>query len=222
MKHFPLFIAFFTFVFFLARATNRETKVVIHDTVTINVDTLKDVKGKRALFIGDSHTSAYGWGWQDMLCNQTGMVCINKAVGGKTTVWMVGEMNKYKYGEYDYCFIYGGANDAANSSITVKRVFKNIQRMVDTAHKFNMIPIVIIGTDPRVTFKSTNPKYKNYVSKKVEIQRYLQDSIKNAIIVDTRFIPLSDCADWICHMKKSGHAKTANAVIETLKLKTIQ
>jgi len=214
------FVCVFCFEFGQSFAYKQKDTCVYIDTVVI--DTPLNVVGKKALFIGDSHTSAYGWGWQDMLCNQTGMICINTAVGGKTTIWMVSVMEKYKYKEFDYCFIYGGANDAANSSIPVKRVIQNIQRMVDTAHVFNMIPVVIIGTDPRITFTSRDYKYRNYVSKKVEIQKYLQDSINNAIIVDTRFIPRSDCADWICHMKRSGHKKTADEVIKTLNLKTIK
>ena len=44
------------------------------DTAVIvrSVDTVVSVKGKKVLFIGDSHT-AYSNGWQDRLCRRTGM-----------------------------------------------------------------------------------------------------------------------------------------------------
>ncbi len=64
-----------------------------------------NVKGEKALFIGDSHTSAYGWGWQDMLCQKTGMKLKNTAVVGKQTNWMAGRLRYFADTSYSYCFI---------------------------------------------------------------------------------------------------------------------
>ena len=46
------------------------------------------------------------------------------------------------------------------------------------------------------------------------------DSIKNAIVIDTRVVSRSDCGDWTCHMKPSGHKKIANVVIGKMTFKT--
>jgi ribonuclease BN (tRNA processing enzyme) len=43
-------------------------------------DTVVSVKGKKVLYIGDSHTT-YAYGWQDRLCRRTGMTYLNTAVG---------------------------------------------------------------------------------------------------------------------------------------------
>jgi len=75
---------------------------------TVKQDTVVSVKGKKALFIGDSHSAA-DYGWQHQLCKKTKMTYLNTAVGGKQTAWMV-EQARAKVTEYfDYCFIYGGA-----------------------------------------------------------------------------------------------------------------
>ena len=185
----------------------------------IGLDTVLSVEGMKSLFIGDSHTSGYGWGWQDILCKKTGMTLLNTAVGGKRTDWMIKQLNIHKRKGFDYCFIYGGANDCA-SSVSPRTAFMNIQKMVDTCLSNNMIPVVITGTDPNVTFTGKSPEWKDYVRKKTEFQNYLVDSLQRATVVDTRFIPRSDCADFVCHMNIQGHRKTANAVIETLNFKT--
>lgn len=189
--------------------------VVVDTVVPVVYDTVLDVQGKKALFIGDSHTSGYGWGWQDIMCKKTKMTFLNTAVGGKRTSWMITKLEQQKKGGWDYCFIYGGANDCA-SMVTPETAFNNIQKMVDTCIAYNIKPIVITGTDPNVTFTGKAPEWKDYVWKKTKFQNYLVDSLKRAVVVDTRFIPRSDCADFVCHMKLSGHRKTADTVISTM------
>ena len=65
---------------------------------TIKQDTVVSVKGKKALFIGDSHSAA-DYGWQHQVCKKTGMTYLNTAVGGKQTAWMLQEA-KLKVTEY--------------------------------------------------------------------------------------------------------------------------
>ena len=65
---------------------------------TIKQDTVISVKGKKALFIGDSHSAA-DYGWQHQVCKKTGMTYLNTAVGGKQTAWMLQEA-KLKVTEY--------------------------------------------------------------------------------------------------------------------------
>jgi lysophospholipase L1-like esterase len=79
------------------------------------------------LFIGDSHTANHGYGWQVQLCQATGLIQNNISVGGKTTGWMLTQANLNVNPNYDYCFIYGGANDMYNSHISAANAFNNIQ-----------------------------------------------------------------------------------------------
>ena len=76
------------------------------DTLVIvkPADTVVSVRGKKVLFIGDSHT-AYSNGWQDRLCRRTGMTYLNTSVGGKTTTWMKGIASSSIHSGLNYCFI---------------------------------------------------------------------------------------------------------------------
>ena len=51
----------------------------------IGLDTVISVRGKKALFIGDSHTANHANGWQVLVCKQTGMKMKNVSESGKTT-----------------------------------------------------------------------------------------------------------------------------------------
>ena len=42
--------------------SSKDTTVIV--TPVLGLDTIVDVKGKKSLFIGDSQTSGYGWGWK--------------------------------------------------------------------------------------------------------------------------------------------------------------
>ena len=75
------------------------------------LDTVVSVRGKKALFIGDSHTANHDWGWQVIVCKKTGLILNNTAVIGKHLPWMVNVANMGVTKNFDYCFIYGGAND---------------------------------------------------------------------------------------------------------------
>lgn len=227
MKRLELLITLLALVSVVVLASMNNARTIVDKVDTTHLDTIVpvvedtivDVNGKRSLFIGDSHTSGYGWGWQDILCKKTKMTFLNTAVPGKRTAWMIGQLNLHKKKGWDYCFIYGGANDAA-SMVSPETAFRNIQKMVDTCNHYGIQPVVIIGTDPNITFTGKAPEWKDYVWKKTKLQKYMMDSTRNAILVDTRFIPRSDCADFVCHMKLSGHRKTAEKVIEVMKFKT--
>ena len=101
------------------------TPTIIKDTTPI----VFSVRGKKALFIGDSHTAA-DYGWQHQVCKKTGMSYLNTAVGGKQTFWMLEVANASITEYFDYCFIYGGANDMAGNRPPMKSV-KNIQKIVN-------------------------------------------------------------------------------------------
>ena len=186
-----------------------------------SVDTVVSVKGKKVLFIGDSHT-AYSNGWQDRLCRRTGMTYLNTAVGGKQTQWMVGEARQKITNYFDYCFIYGGANDMAGNRSPMKSV-KNIQTIVNLCNKVQVKPIVVTGFDP-VTCIDVRGRdvYRGYPQRYAKFQQLLVDSIKGATVVKTHYISRTDCGDFLCHMAASGHRKMADSIIKAMKFKTIK
>ena len=196
-------------------------------TTTVKVDTTKqvvtqqvivnDVRGKKALFIGDSHTANHGYGWQVQLCKATGLIQNNISVGGKTTSWMLTQAQMHVNPNYDYCFIYGGANDMYNSHISAINAFNNIQYMVNLCNYKGVKPIVLTGFDYAVCTRTAN---KAYPGKGAELQRLLLGQLQNATVVDTRVVYRSDCGDELCHMNYSGHQKMAQAVIKACKFKT--
>jgi len=180
------------------------------------VDTVNDIRGKRALFIGDSHTANHGYGWQVQLCQATGLIQNNIAVGGKTTSWMLQQAQMYVTSNYDYCFIYGGANDMYNSRISAAMAFNNIQYMVNICKYKGVKPIVLTGFDYAVCTRTSN---KAYPGKGAELQRMLLGQLQGATVVDTRVVYRSDCGDELCHMNYSGHKKMSEAVILACKFK---
>ena len=185
------------------------------------IDTVVSVKGKTVLFIGDSHTS-YSNGWQDRLCRRTGMTYLNTAVGGKQTQWMVGEARQKITNYFDYCFIYGGANDMAGNRSPMKSV-KNVQIIVDLCIKAHVKPIVVTGFDP-ITCIDVRGRdvYRGYPQRYARFQQLLVDSIKRATVVKTHYISRTDCGDFLCHMAASGHRKMADSIIKAMKFKTIK
>lgn len=180
------------------------------------VDTVNDIRGKRALFIGDSHTANHGYGWQVQLCQATGLIQNNISVGGKTTSWMLQQAQMYVTSNYDYCFIYGGANDMYNSHISAATAFNNIQYMVNICKYKGVKPIVLTGFDYSVCTRTEN---RMYPVKGAELQRMLLGQLQNATVVDTRVVYRSDCGDALCHMNYSGHQKMAQAVIKACKFR---
>lgn len=197
-------------------------KIMIQDTVrTVNTPVVQSVKGKKALFIGDSH-SAYDYGWQYQVCHKTGMQILNTAVGGKQTGWMVEIAKMNINSSFDYCFIYGGANDMASTKPPMKAV-KNIQRIVDLCKIHNVKAVVITGFDPLTCVKiGSRTAYKGYPERYAKFQQMLIDSIKGAVVVKTHCISRTDCGDFLCHMTASGHRKMSNKVIEELKFAKVK
>jgi len=181
-------------------------------------DTIVDVNGKRALFIGDSHTSAE-FGWQHQLCRKTQMQYLNTAVGGKQTTWMLDVAKLHVNSGYDYCFIYGGANDMASNRAPIKAV-RNIQKIVNLCLEKQVEPIVLTGFDPLTCVVVGNREaYKMYPSRYAKFQQLLIDSIVGAKVLKTHCISRTDCGDFLCHMTGSGHKKMCNFIISACRFK---
>lgn len=196
------------------------------DTINLKTvyDTVVSVKGKKVLFIGDSHTT-YAYGWQDRLCRRTGMTYINTAVGGKTTSWMLGILRSNIHSGFDYCIIWGGANDMAGMIKPIDAV-RNVQKMVDICNSKKVKAIVMTGFDPRtcVDVRGKSKAWQPYPARYEVFQKLLQDSIRGAQVVKSHFISRKerDCGDFCCHMNASGHIKMADSMISRLKFKTIK
>jgi hypothetical protein len=184
----------------------------------IKQDTIVSVKGKNALFIGDSHTAA-DYGWQHQLCKKTKMMYLNTAVGGKQTAWMVEVAKQNINSGYDYCFIYGGANDMAGNRAPIKSV-KNIQKIVNMCLAKQVTPIVLTGFDPLTCVNVAGRDiYKGYPQRYAKFQKMLIDSIQGAKVLKTHCISRTDCGDYLCHMTGSGHRKMCNFIISACRFK---
>ena len=181
-------------------------------------DTLLNVKGKTALFIGDSHTANFKQGWQRRLSDSVGFICKNAAVSGKTTYFML-DMAVYKLSNtIDWCFIYGGANDMYTHSITPQEAVDNIQAIARMCQKRGIRCVVLTGFDPVKCTRTDNPYYaKKYAAFQGLL---LTKGVQGATVVDTRVVPRQDCWDALCHMSPAGHAKVAKQVQSALHLAT--
>ena len=178
------------------------------------------VRGKKAVFIGDSHTAA-DYGWQYQVCKKTGMSMLNTAVGGKQTYWMLQTASTVLAGDFDYCFIYGGANDMAGNRPPIKSV-KNIQKIVNICNERGIKAVVLTGFDPITCVNvAGRDQYKGYPKRYAKFQQMLLDSIVGAQVVKTHCISRTDCGDFLCHMTASGHKKMAEAVISACRFKKI-
>jgi len=201
------------------------SSAILKDTLVIDTikhvkpqDTIHDVKGKRALFIGDSHTAA-DYGWQYQLCKKTKMVYLNTAVGGKQTAWMLEVAKQNINSGYDYCFIYGGANDMAGNRAPIKSV-KNIQKIVNMCLAKQVTPIVLTGFNPLTCVNVAGRDiYKGYPQRYAKFQQLLVDSIQGAKVLKTHCISRTDCGDYLCHMTGSGHKKMCNFIISACRFK---
>lgn len=210
------------FLAFLLETTNQNNissslKEVVHDTVLVSGECPEIVLNKKALLIGDSH-SAFARGWQSFITDWTGLEIKNTAIEGKTTSWMKVELVQNIDSTFEYCFIFGGGNDAA-SSIPPEEIFKNVKQMVDICLEFGVKPVVILGTSTEKVLKSSSGQWKEYARIKTAYQNLLITNLSGANVVDTRdLIERSDCADFLCHMEISGHKKVAMKVIQDMNL----
>ena len=207
------------------RETTKVQSLKIDTSIVIKpADTVVSVKGKKVLFIGDSHTS-YSHGWQDRLCRKTGMTYLNTSVGGKTTTWMKGIALNSVHSGLDYCFIWGGANDMAGT-IKPALAVKNVQFIVDLCRAKGVKAIVLTGFNPKTCIDVTGrgQTWQKYPGRYVVFQKMLQDSIVGAKVIKSHFISRADqdCGDFICHMSASGHRKMADSIIKVMKFKTIK
>ena len=185
------------------------------------VDTpiINNVKGKTALFIGDSHTANQAQGWQVQLSKLVGFKMTNVSVGGKMTYWMVQQAKIHLVKKYDYCFIYGGANDMYSVGIKPQTAVDNIKYIARICKEKGIICVVLTGFDAKTCTRSNNLEYP---TRYTEFQKLLMSQdMEGAVVVDTRVVARTDCWDYLCHMAPSGHKKIAEKIVKDLALQRI-
>jgi len=167
---------------------------------------IKNTDPKNILFIGDSHTAiknkegkAVTYTFPNILKKElepNGYKIDVLALGGMTTQWMLDNLpNQLKNKKYDRVYIYGGANDAANSSITLDKALSNIQKMVDLSRNngadvFVNQGYIIEGENGKFgnwkkmsisgTLLKKQEEWIPYIERKKELQRRIPLEIKNS------------------------------------------
>ncbi len=161
-------------------------------------------KGKKILFVGDSHTALTnkplenskqykGTGWQSYLANKYDFDEVNISEGGRASKYMMNKFLTYlkTHKKPDLCFFYLGSNDAF-SPVTNEQVIKNLQIMIDTCNENQITAIIISGYNSRVVIVN-NPRLKPFgtntqkglwaMGEKRYKQQLMFNQLKNAIVV---------------------------------------
>lgn len=174
--------------------------------------------GKKAVFIGDSHTAGFGWGWQDSLAKKYGFtIQKNLSKGGYRTDQLLSILQDYlKTGkEADILFIYAGANDNF-SLVQNQKATDNVQKMVDAGRNAGIDKIYIISGYRSSKVIYDLKRYGNYIEKSDAYKEGLAKNIKNAVIV-----PIWEEADYkmstdSLHLIQSAQTKFANYIGEQI------
>ena len=224
-----------------------EEQTVSNDqNVSSNTNTtnqLGNLSGKKMLIIGDSQSAIKGdsgaitYTYPNLLkpkLKELGIELDVLAKGGMTTAWMLENLPTQLSKKYDIVMIYGGGNDASNSSYEISLTpsaskkgkttdtLSNFQRMADMCIAQGAEVFINLGykfEDPNYTgqgkfgnYKLMKPtKYQEksedwipFIKRKVELQKLLPQGVKNI----KKFIPVYDLkgntSDGI-HPSAAGH-----------------
>lgn len=167
---------------------------------------IKNKNPKKILFIGDSHTAiknkqgqAVSYTYPNIIKKELepqGYTIDVLALGGMTTNWMLENLPAQLQGKkYDRVYIYGGANDAMNASITLEKALSNIQKIVDLSRDNGADVFVNQGyihegekgkfsnwkiMSTKGTLLKKQEDWIPYIERKKELQRRIPLEIKNA------------------------------------------
>ena len=195
-------------------------------------------KGKKILFVGDSHTAftkqpirindsqINAEGWASYLAKTYGFTEINISVGGQASAYLMGKFLTYlkNHPKPDAAFFYVGANDAF-SGVANTQVIKNIEFMIDTCNKKGIIPVVITGYNSRQIIVN-NPRFKAFTNRygyhsqkslweqgeKRYQQQLMFSQLTNAIVVPMwQDVLPSDSADGL-HLSVAKQQKFAKFI----------
>ena len=178
---------------------------------------------KKILFVGDSITAGK-YSYPAIIKKAIPSMTIDVlAIGGKTTQWMLENLPPKLINKYDRVYIYGGINDAFNSSINPKTTISNMQTMIDLINKSGAEPFVILGYEPSGFMIYSKMPLTKYLKKKEDyvplIKRYenLQHQFKG--LSNTSFVSkinLGDMTSDGIHPSQTGQKIIAEKVMETI------
>jgi hypothetical protein len=171
--------------------------------------------GKTAIFIGDSHTAGFGWGWQDSLAKKYGFtIQKNLSKGGYRTDQLLPILQKYlndNKATPDILFIYAGANDNF-SLVQNQKATENIQKMVDAGRNAGIHNIYVISGYRSSKVIWNLQRYGDYIQKSDAFKEGLPKNIEKAVVV-----PIWEEADFrmstdSLHLIQSAQGKFANYI----------
>lgn len=170
--------------------------------------------GKKAVFIGDSHTAGFGWGWQDSLAKKYGFtIQKNLSKGGYRTDQLLPILEDYlkTAPKADMLFIYAGANDNF-SLVQNEKATQNIQKMVDLGRNAGIQSVYVISGYRSSKVIYNLQRYGDYIQKSDAFKEGLKEKIKNAVVV-----PIWEEADYkmstdSLHLIQSAQTKFADYI----------
>lgn len=170
--------------------------------------------GKKAVFIGDSHTAGFGWGWQDSLAKKYGFtIQKNLSKGGYRTDQLLPILQDYlkTAPKADMLFIYAGANDNF-SLVQNEKATQNIQKMVDSGRNAGIKNVYVISGYRSSKVIYNLQRYGDYIQKSDAFKEGLKEKIKNAVVV-----PIWEEADYkmstdSLHLIQSAQTKFADYI----------
>lgn len=170
--------------------------------------------GKKAVFIGDSHTAGFGWGWQDSLAKKYGFtIQKNLSKGGYRTDQLLPILEEYfkTAPKADMLFIYAGANDNF-SLVQNEKATQNIQKMVDSGRNAGIKNVYVISGYRSSKVIYDLKRYGDYIQKSDLFKEGLIKKIKNAVVV-----PIWEEADYkmstdSLHLIQSAQTKFADYI----------
>lgn len=195
---------------------------------------VKNPDPKNILIVGDSQSAIktsdgknISWTYPALLKKHfTDKTIDVMAKVGKPTSWMLENLPaQLKDKKYDRVYIYGGGNDAFNSSQNLDKTMANFQKMVDLVIANGADAYVVLGYKidgfadynkmPITPYIKDRKQYIPLIERRKEIQRRLPKEIKNA-----QFVPIFDLGDRTTdgiHATPAGHKIIAEKMIENIK-----
>ena len=170
--------------------------------------------GKKAIFVGDSHTAGFGWGWQDALAKKYGFtIQQNLSKGGYRTDQLLPILQDYLKTAKgaEILFIYAGANDNF-SLVQNQKATENVQKMVDAGRNAGIDNIYVISGYRSSKVIYDLKRYGDYIEKSDAYKEGLAKNIKNAVVV-----PIWEEADYkmstdSLHLIQSAQKKFADYI----------
>jgi peptidoglycan hydrolase-like protein with peptidoglycan-binding domain len=193
----------------------------------VNLITEDDNRIKEnVMFVGDSNSAGPDWTWNYLIAKDHPNWDVTQVTKvGSRTDWMLTNMSQeLSKKKYDIVFIYGGTNDVM-SQIKNDTIISNVQKMVDKVNEQGGKAVVVLGFDQEGIFDPNKIKTTDRCDKKcftdlktnrIEFQKKLEGSIKNAIIVPKLQADSSWTNDGI-HATPSKHTILKDRVGEYIK-----